>query len=223
MNKNKIILRRLRDKWNYLFRKKEIKFLRDKIASPTRQHVSVLSMNCFAGHLYQDFKIPYESPTAGLFFFADDFCAILEDIEILKRDIVFVPKSKWKLANDKMPFRAHPYPIGQFKGTGIEIHFLHYYTEEEALDKWRRRMARFNFNHYLAIGFQQNECTRETIYRFEGIDIPNKVFFTNWNMPLKHAVSIPEFKDKDSSPDPYKYTNTYYRYLVEYLKKNPLA
>lgn len=132
MNKNKIILRRLRDKWNYLFRKKEIKFLRDKIASPTRQHVSVLSMNCFAGHLYQDFKIPYESPTAGMFFFADDFCAILKDVEILKRDIVFVPKSKWKLANDKMPFRAHPYPIGQFKGTAIEIHFLHYYTGRSA-------------------------------------------------------------------------------------------
>ena len=92
----KIAIRRLRDKWNFLFRRKEIKFLREILVPDQGTHISVLSMNCFGGHLYQDFKIPYESPTAGLFFFADDFCAILEDIEILKRDIVFVPKSKWK-------------------------------------------------------------------------------------------------------------------------------
>ena len=219
----KIALRQYRDKLNYFFRIRDIKFLREKIAPIQGTHVSVLSMNCFGGHLYQDFKIPYESPTAGLFFFADDFCSILENIDVLRREIVFIPKSKWRLANDKMPFRTHPYPIGCFKGTDIEIHFLHYFTEEEALDKWMRRMERFNFNHFLVIGFQQNECTKETIERFDAIDIPNKLFFTNWDMPLKHAVYIPEFKDKYSSPDPYKYTNIYYRYLIDYLKKNPLV
>lgn len=83
-------------------------------------------------------------------------------------------------------------------------------------------MARFDFNHYLAIGFQQNECTKETIERFETIDIPNKLFFTNWDLQLRHAVYISEFRGKESSPDPYKYTNIYYRYLVDFIRKNPL-
>lgn len=216
------IARRWRDKVNYVFRYKDILYLKEKITPLTQQHYSVLSMNCFGGHIYQDFKIPYESPTAGLFFFPDDFCSVLEDLSILKRDIVFVPKSKWKLANDKMPTREHPYPIGVFEGTNIEIHFLHYYTEQDALDKWHRRMKRFNFDRFIAIGFQQNECTKEAILRFEKIDIPNKVFFTNWDMNLSHVIYMQEFKDWPSSPDPYKYVNSYYRYLVDYLMHNPL-
>jgi len=218
----KIVVRQLRDKVNYIFRYKDILYLKEELTPSTKAHCSVLSMNCFGGHIYQDINIPYESPTAGLFFFADDFCSILEDISILKRNIVFVPKSKWKLANEKMPTREHPYPIGVFEGTDIEIHFLHYYTEQDALDKWHRRMKRFNFDRFIAIGFQQNECTKETIERFEKIDIPNKVFFTNWDMKLPHAIYMQEFKDRESSPDPYKYVNNYYRYLVEFLKLNPL-
>ena len=179
-------------------------------------------MNCFGGHIYQDMKIPYESPTAGIFFFADDFCSILENMDILKRGVIFLEKSKWKRVNERMSTREHPYPIGCFEGTDIEIHFLHYHTEKEALEKWQRRMQRFNFDHFLAIGFQQNECTKETIEKFEKIDIPNKVFFTNWDMKLPHTIYTPEFKNRKSSPDPYKYVNTYYRYLVDYLKKNPL-
>ena len=222
INKIKKVARRWRDKVNYVFRYKDILYLKEKLTPSTKKHCSVLSMNCFGGHIYQDLNIPYESPTAGLFFFADDFCSILEDISILKRNIVFVPKSKWKLANDKMPTREHPYPIGVFEGTDIEIHFLHYYTERDALDKWHRRMKRFNFDRFIAIGFQQNECTQETIERFERIDIPNKVFFTNWDMNLPHAIYMQEFKDRESSPDPYKYVNIYYRYLVDYLRRNTL-
>ena len=134
----------------------------------------------------------------------------------------YLPKSKWKLANEKMPFREHPYPIGCFEGTDIEIHFLHYLTAEEALEKWKRRMERFDFDNFLAIGFQQNECSKDTILRFERLNIRNKVFFTNWDLKLPHAIYIPKFKGRDSSPDPYKYANTYYHYLVDYLKENPL-
>ena len=179
-------------------------------------------MNCFGGHLYQDFKIPYESPTAGLFFFSEDFCALLEDMSVLKRDIMFLQKSKWAIANEKMPKREHPYPIGCFDGTDIEIHFLHYHTEKDAIDRWKRRMERFNYDRFIAVGFQQNECTKEIIERFEKIDIPNKVFFTNWETKMDHTIYMEEFKDKEYSPDPYKYVNHYYRRLVEYLKDNPI-
>lgn len=212
----------LRDKVNYLYRRKDIIYLKEKLAPLCQQHCSVLSMNCFGGHIYQDFKIPYESPTAGLFFFADDFCSLLEDISILKRNIFFLSKSKWKEANDKMPQRAHTYPIGCFEGTDIEIHFLHYYTENDALQKWMRRVERFNFDRYIAIGFQQNMCSRETIERFNQLKIPNKVFFTNWDLKLESVVYTQEFAKKLSSPDPYKYVNTYYRYLVDFLKKKTI-
>ena len=210
---------RIRDKIYYQFRKKELKLFRD-VFFQDGNHCSILSMNCFGGHIYQDLDIPYESPTAGLFFFPDDFCSLLEDVSILKRNILFKPISKWKLANDKMPTRVHPYPIGYFEGTDIEIHFLHYYTEQEALDKWNRRISRFNSCNFIAIGFQQNECSQETIKRFEKLPLKKKVFFTNWDLDLPHAIFIEKFKDLPNSPDPYKYVNTYYKYLANYLKNN---
>ncbi len=74
-------------------------------------------MNCFAGHIYQDLHWSYNSPTAGLFFYAEDFTALVKNIYILKRPIRFRKLSKWKSANEKMPFREHWYPIGYMNTT----------------------------------------------------------------------------------------------------------
>lgn len=182
---------------------------------------SILSMNCFAGHIYQDLHWQYTSPTAGLFFYAEDFCRLVEDISVLKRPVLFKEKSKWQSANDQMPYREHWYPIGYFKDTDIEIHFLHYHTTEEALTKWNRRISRFNFENFIAIGFQQNECTPDIVRRFAKSPVKNKVFFSNLDIKEINVIYIDKFKGKESSPDPYKYVNTYYKYLVCYLKKNP--
>lgn len=201
----------------YVFRYQDLMYLKSQFYPNT----SIFSMNCFAGHIYQDLHWTYTSPTAGLFFYAEDFCRLVEDIEILKRPILFKPLSKWNSANEKMPNREHWYPIGYFEGTDIEIHFLHYHTEKEALDKWNRRISRFNFDDFIAIGFQQNECTKDLIERFSKAPIKKKVFFTNIYMNSEGVICIDEFKDKKDSPDPYKYVNVYYKYLAKYLKAHP--
>lgn len=211
-------LRYLINKIQFLFRRKDIRFFQ-KVLYP---NVSIFSMNCFGGHIYQDLHWKYTSPTAGLFFFADDFCSILEDISILKRKILFKSASKWDLANQKMKFRSHIYPIGYFQDTDIEIHFLHYHTEQEALSKWNKRMERFNFERFIAIGFQQNLCNTNTIKRFASLNIPNKCLFSNEKLELPSVIYIKEFRDKQESPDPYKYVNIYCRYLARYLKNNPI-
>lgn len=207
------------NKLQYVFRYNDLKWLKKQFYPKA----SILSMNCFAGHIYQDLHWAYTSPTAGLFFYAEDFCNLVEDITILKRPVLFRDRSKWKSANDEMPHREHWYPIGYFEGTDIEIHFLHYRTEKEALEKWNRRVCRFNFNNFIAIGFQQNECTPEIVKRFVKSPVKNKVFFSNIDIQEKGVIYIDKFKEKESSPDPYKYVNDYYKYLVEYLKNNPIV
>ena len=211
----KELVRLIINKFQYVGRYKDLKWLK----SQYYPDASLLSMNCFAGHVYQDLHWPYTTPTAGLFFYAADFCSLVENIDILKRPVLFKKESKWQSANDEMPNREHWYPIGYFEGTDIEIHFLHYRTEKEALEKWNRRVSRFNFDKFIAIGFQQNECTPEIIERFTKAPIKNKVFFTNINLDYPGVIYIDKFKDKTDSPDPYKYVNVYYRYLVDYLKK----
>ena len=208
--------RRIVNKLEFVGRYKDLLFLKSQFYPNT----SILSMNCFGGHIYQDIHWTYTSPTAGLFFYAEDFCSLVEDVNILKRPVLFKPQSKWKSANDKMPYREHWYPIGYFEDTDIEIHFLHFHSENEALEKWNRRVSRFNYDDFIAIGFQQNECTKEIIERFSKAPVKKKVFFSNVDVKAEGVIYIDKFKDKKDSPDPYKYVNTYYKYLVSYLKNH---
>ena len=59
--------------------------------------------------------------------------------------------------------------------------------------------------------------------RFVKSPVKNKVFFSNIDIQEKGVIYIDKFKEKESSPDPYKYVNDYYKYLVEYLKNNPIV
>ncbi len=71
----------------------------------------------------------------------------------------------------------HWYPIGQLDGK-VEIHFLHYHTEEEAAEKWYRRAKRVNFNKLMILGMEQNLCTEQDIINFDSLPFENKYFFS---------------------------------------------
>ena len=159
----KKILRLIRNKLQYIRRYKDLKIIKSYLL---KNNLSIFSMNCFGGHIYQDLNWVYMSPTAGLFFYAEDFIRICENISIIQNKIIFINQSKHINGSVK-------YPIGQFKGTNIEIHFLHYHNNEEALSKWNRRVSRFNFKNYIIIGFWQNECNEEILKNFINLSFSN--------------------------------------------------
>ena len=63
------IYRNIRSKYLFRKRKKYFPQLRE-IIKPT---TTIISSNCFAGRIMQDLKYEYNSPTLGLYFFADDY------------------------------------------------------------------------------------------------------------------------------------------------------
>lgn len=75
--------------------------------------------------IYESYNLPKNSPTVGLFFFAEDYICFLENLkEFVEAPLEFISPedSKWKarreLVNDK---RFGNYPIGQLSIGGGQL------------------------------------------------------------------------------------------------------
>jgi len=188
--------------------------------------VTIVCSNCFGGRLYQDRKLAYTSPFAGLFFFAEDYVRFLENFDDYTRrklHFITIDECKQEIARQKYPNRPHPYPIAQIEGTDIEIHFLHYISQSDAEEKWERRIARMNRKKMLFIGMEQNSPTTEAKKRFAALPFSNKLYFcVHDDYTHPSMVMTKEFVGMDECPNPYIYADVYYQYLIKYLENNPI-
>lgn len=193
---------------------KELESLLDK-------NTSIISSNCFAGRVMQDLGMQYNTPTLGLWIMPDDFpkfCLNLRQY-LTEKDLTLAEHSKNKLGEYQHahPSSHHNYPIGILGD--IEIHFLHYRSKEEAFSKWKRRSQRVDYNNLLFIGSEQNGCTEDDIKAFDSLPTNRKIFFSSKPYKYDCVVYIKEFSELGHAGDPYKQGHIYYRYFVEWLKK----
>lgn len=211
----KAIYKNLRAK--VLFQKRKKYF--PQLKSIFKPSTTIISSNCFAGRIMQDLHYEYNSPTLGLYFFADDYILFLKDLKhnLLEAKLTFVENSKYALGNERRAQWAFQYPIGLLDGK-IEIHFLHYHTKEEALEKWMRRAQRVNLQDLVIIGMEQNLPSLKTIQEFDNLPFERKVYFTTKELPaFKSTAYIPEFKHMEEVGNPYLKGHIFYKYLVDKL------
>ena len=117
---------------------------------------------------------------------------------------------------------SHWYPIGHLGGQ-VEIHFLHYYSEEEAAEKWYRRARRINWNNIVVFGMEQNLCTLEDIKAFDKLPYKRKFFFSTRYLPeIASNCFVEKFSDCKEVGDPYKNGHNYYKALVENARKRKM-
>lgn len=185
------------------------------------KNTSIISSNCFSGRVMQDLGMEYNSPTLGLYFWAEDYIEFLSNLEyyLTEAKIEFVEHSKYELGDERRANWEHWYPIGLLGGK-VEIQFLHYHTEEEAAEKWYRRASRVNYEKLIIIGMEQNYCTEDVIRRFGKLPYERKYFFSSKNLPdVKSNVYLEQFVPKGEVGDAYQYGDVYYKHLIEQLKK----
>ena len=201
-----------RDSLEYAARKDLIPVLAKSLSNDT----TIISSNCFAGRIMQDIGIQYNSPTLGLYIWGPDYIEFLSHLEYYLKEarIEFVEHSKYSIGDIRRAQWSHWYPIGLLGGK-VEIQFLHYYTEEEAAEKWYRRASRVNWNKLMIIGMEQNLCTLNDIYAFDKMPFDNKYMFTSRNLPfLKSNIYLHEFDGRDEVGDAYRNTAIFYRELI---------
>lgn len=113
---------------------------------------------------------------------AEDYLLFLENLEVcLRKQLDFIePAFSKDYDTLKSNAKFGSYPIGCIKidnDTKVEIHFLHYKSQEEAVRKWEERKVRINKNKMIVKFSDQNNCTLQHIERFEKLKFANKLFF----------------------------------------------
>ena len=207
------IIERINNRKLYQMRVSYIPQMRKMITPDT----SIISSNCFAGRIMQDLNMQYNSPTLGLYFFADDYMEFLSNLKyyLTEAKLVFLDQSRHPLANERRAKWLHWYPIGLLGGK-VEIQFLHYHTEHEAADKWYRRAQRVNFDKLLVIGMEQNLTTLDHIKFFDTLPFKDKIFFSSKKLQeLKSNCYIDVFTEQGEVGDPYRCADIFYKELIK--------
>jgi uncharacterized protein (DUF1919 family) len=156
------------------------------------ENFTIISNNCVAGWIYQKLGLPYTTPTIGLFFFSDDYIKFLENLEYyIRSPLNFTKTSKHPEANEVL--KVHPYPIGLL-GDDVEIQFIHFKKEEDAAEKWKRRIERINFSNLFIIYSDRDNFREEYLHRYEKLSFRNKIFFSSKPFEQSFVVFIEDYK-----------------------------
>lgn len=148
---------------------------------------TIISNNCWGGHAYRWYDLPYQSPTIGLYFWADDYIRFVSD---LKRYTIscldFIPAEQSRHFESLKKLNQLNVPIGLIDD--VEIVFLHYKSESEAREKWNRRCERINWDHILVKNSYMNECTDKIMKDYLSLDYKCKLFFVGRDIKARDTV-----------------------------------
>lgn len=146
---------------------------------------TIIASNCNGKFIYYDMNLKFRSPTINLSFEMNDYVKMLENLE-------------WYMKQPILPYEDErfEYPTGMLGD--IEIRFNHYETLEEGIEKWEERKKRIDWNNLFIMGIDGDDCTYESLKRFDALPFKNKVIFTHKQYPeIKSAYYIPGFEDQD--------------------------
>jgi uncharacterized protein (DUF1919 family) len=158
-----------------------------------RKDFIVISNNCWGSQLYDAMRKQYNTPFVGLFLYPECYIRFLENFEsCIQEEIKFTKTSKY-IEN------APKYPIGLLCDN-IEIHFLHYSSEEEAREKWGRRVERLRRdsenNVPIFVKFCDREnCTKDHLERFHALPFKNKISISMHPFDMTNHLYTPRLKD----------------------------
>lgn len=173
------------------------KYLRIRL---NNKDFTIICNNCWAGSVYEDLGLPYSTPTVGLFFYAPCYIKFISNLKhYLQQPLTFKDTSVYPLANERRMRKK--YPLGILDD--IEIHFLHYKCDEEALDKWNRRTERMNFDNLFVAFSDVDLCTLKEIRNFDTMsNFKHKVFFSAKNHPgIESLIWLKSYQNHDHVGD----------------------
>lgn len=156
----------------------------------------IVSNNCWGYRLYKILGSEYNTPFVGLYMYPSCYLKLLNDFEeLINSELVFCNVSKYT--------ENFSYPVAII-GDDIEIHFLHYNSEQEAKSKWNRRVERLNdcIKSNIPIYFKfcdRDLCSKENLIEFHSIEMANKISFSaKYNLDINNHIYLPFLKDNST-------------------------
>lgn len=145
---------------------------------------TLICSNCTGGFLYHWLGLRFCSPFINLYMTPPDFISMLEDFESFMA---------YEIVEDKDSDKEYPVGIGLH---GERIHFMHYSSFAEAIEKWNVRKARMDYSNIgvMLTNFTEGE---KLLQRFENIPFKHKVCFTaNSHSKYPHTFFIRGYNPK---------------------------
>lgn len=154
------------------------KILRLRLTNTTP---TLICSNCTGGFIYHWLGLQFRSPFINLCMCNEDFIFAMENFD------KFI---SWPLAEDISA--NHGYPCGIGYG-GVLVHFIHYKSWDDAIQKWESRKSRINRdNMAIMLCDMQDEngdgCQLKLIERFEKLPFKNKIIFSDNEYPGYSSV-----------------------------------
>ena len=158
-----------------------------RLSKIQNKHFTIISNNCWGGHVYRYYNMEYTSPTIGLYFYSEDFVKFIYNLrQYIELELSFITLEQSRYKDDLVRHGNTNCPIGKLGD--IEIIFLHYKTEEEAALKWNRRKRRIVWDNIVYKMSEQNLCSVELLEKFDQFPVERKLVFVTQDYGLKSQV-----------------------------------
>lgn len=146
---------------------------RDSINKMNREQLknksfTIISSNCNGGVMCHELGVRFNSQFVNLWMYPKHFMQYISNLDYYNSidEIEFLPHEE----------SGHDYPVGIIDG--MKIFFVHYSSDEEALEKWNSRKKRINKDNVFVMMSEQNKCTIEDLEQFDKLPYKNKIVFT---------------------------------------------
>jgi uncharacterized protein (DUF1919 family) len=140
---------------------------------------TVFSNDCWGAEVYHYYDLAYNTPFIGLYLMAPCYIKFLMDPQYyFSQKLEFSYHSKYESVENLRSKREENFPTACIQD--IEIQFLHYKDEKEALEKWNRRKERINYNNlFVKFDGSKDESNDELIRIFDNLPYKNKICICN--------------------------------------------
>lgn len=215
------LINRLSNKFRVRFREKVLNPLLGGVRRRRliNKDFTIISNNCWGGHVYRYFNMEYESPTVGMYFYAEEYVKFLSNLKYyMGCELKIISTTQSKFYKELQRRGEEQRLIGKLDD--VEIVLLHYHTPEEAISKWNRRKERMHWDNIAVKFSEQNLCTPEILQQFDNLPYERKFVFVHKDYGLKSQILFKECTRMDEVPND---TTNFSKYinLINWLNGGP--
>lgn len=144
---------------------------------------SFLCPNCIGGHIFHDMGAQFRSPTVNTMMYQGDFVKFVRNLD--------------HYLSQELCFFTHPefhFPCAHLDD--ITVHFTHYTSVKQAVEKWTDRAARLDRDNLFVFLSERDGLTEEDIRSLAQLPVRGLLVFTANAYPdLPYTLQIPKYEN----------------------------
>ena len=164
---------------NHPISSRQLRTMRREIKNTS---ASFLCPNCIGGHIFHDMGAQFRSPTVNTMMYQGDFVKFVRNLDhYLSQELCFFPHPEFH------------FPCAHLDD--ITIHFTHYTSVEQAVEKWTDRTARLDRDNLFVFLSERDGLTEEDIRSLGQLPVRGLLVFTANAYPdLPYTLQIPKYE-----------------------------